>query len=215
MRVSLAEAQRVAEAALLAHGASVATARSTARSIVAAEAEGNRAVGFAHLVDYLEALDAGRIDGAAAPVIAHPTANVIQVDACANLPHEGVDAVTTDPEKALAGTLLPFGGRRGANIALMVELLAAGLTGGNWSARAPAFNQGAASPGVGLFIMAVNPIATNGPGFTSHLRDLMEVLTAEEGIHIPGIEKTRRAVEANALGISVQKSCWDRVFKLC
>jgi 2,4-dienoyl-CoA reductase-like NADH-dependent reductase (Old Yellow Enzyme family) len=33
--------------------------------------------------------------------------------------------------------------------------------------------------------------------------------------HIPGIEKKRRAVEANALGISVQKSCWDRVFKPC
>ncbi len=38
---------------------------------------------------------------------------------------------TTDPQAALSGTLLAFGGRRGANIALMVELLAAGLTGAN------------------------------------------------------------------------------------
>ena len=41
--------------------------------------------------------------------------------------------------RALAGALLTFGGARGANIALMVEVFAAGLTGANWSLDAPDF----------------------------------------------------------------------------
>jgi delta1-piperideine-2-carboxylate reductase len=36
---------------------------------------------------------------------------------------------TTSPDEALAGAQLPFGGHKGAAIAMMVELLAAGLTG--------------------------------------------------------------------------------------
>src|SRR3546814_8273351 len=73
---------------------------------------------------------------------------------------------TTDARAALAGSLLPFGGARGANIALMVELLAAGLTGANWSREAPPFNKGAKSPGAGLFILAIDPLA----GFAARLR---------------------------------------------
>src|SRR3546814_8093250 len=74
---------------------------------------------------------------------------------------------TTDARAALAGSLLPFGGARGANIALMVELLAAGLTGANWSKDAPPFNKGSASPGAGLFILAIKPAA----GFPRRLAD--------------------------------------------
>src|SRR3546814_20854701 len=54
---------------------------------------------------------------------------------------------TTDARAALAGSLLPFGGARGANIALMVELLSAALTGANWSRVAPPSNKGATPPG--------------------------------------------------------------------
>ena len=42
---------------------------------------------------------------------------------------------TTDPNAALRGALLAFGGARGANIALMVEVMAAGLGGRELGAR--------------------------------------------------------------------------------
>ena len=42
----------------------------------------------------------------------------------------------------MKGALLAFGGSRGANIALMVEVLAAGLSGANWSLDAPSFTDG-------------------------------------------------------------------------
>ena len=65
----------------------------------------------------------------------------IQMRAEANLAiddHVAVDRnglSTTDPREALLGSQLPFGGlqsHKGANIAMMVEILAAGLSGGNF-----------------------------------------------------------------------------------
>ena len=50
-----------------------------------------------------------------------------------------MDSRPTDPRAALRGALLAFGGARGANIALMVEVLAAGLAGANWALDAPSF----------------------------------------------------------------------------
>jgi len=43
---------------------------------------------------------------------------------------------TSDPAAGLAGAQLPFGGPKGGNIALMVELMAAALTGGQLSLEA-------------------------------------------------------------------------------
>ena len=46
---------------------------------------------------------------------------------------------TTDPDAALRGTMLPLGDAKGTALALMVELLAAGLTGANFAAEASSF----------------------------------------------------------------------------
>jgi (2R)-3-sulfolactate dehydrogenase (NADP+) len=46
---------------------------------------------------------------------------------------------TTDPEAALAGTMLPLGGAKGAALALMVEILTAALTGSNLASEASSF----------------------------------------------------------------------------
>jgi len=45
----------------------------------------------------------------------------------------------------LTGALLPFGGYKGANIALLVELLSA-MAGGHWGMDAPPWDSDARSP---------------------------------------------------------------------
>lgn len=91
---------------------------------------------------------------------------------------------TLDPREAMKGALLNFGGTRGANIALMVEILAAGTTGANWSLDAPSFEEGSESPGAGLFIVTINPELLS-PGFPKRLASQIERLSSK-GIHIPG-----------------------------
>lgn len=91
---------------------------------------------------------------------------------------------TTNAPEAMRGLLLAFGGLRGANIALIVEVLAAGLTGANWSMDAPPFANGSRCPGVGLLIVAIQPDLL-APGFTARLSAQIERLAAQ-GVRIPG-----------------------------
>jgi (2R)-3-sulfolactate dehydrogenase (NADP+) len=91
---------------------------------------------------------------------------------------------TTDPTAAMRGALLAFGGARGANIALMVEVMAAGLAGANWALDAPSFTKGDRSPGAGLLVIAIAP-ALLAPDFGRRLRLQLERL-AKLGVHIPG-----------------------------
>ena len=114
---------------------------------------------------------------------------------------------TTDARAALAGSLLPFGGSRGANIALMVELLAAGLTGANWSKDAPAFNKGDRSPGAGLFVLAISPPA----GFPQHLHGWLEAVKADEGAYLPGLAKGAALHHARRRGFAVDAALWAEV----
>jgi (2R)-3-sulfolactate dehydrogenase (NADP+) len=93
-------------------------------------------------------------------------------------------APTTDPIRALAGALLTFGGARGANIALMVEVLAAGLTRANWSLEAPDFSRGDRSPGAGLLVIAVAPRLLDAK-FTARLEDHLRKLEGL-GVYVPG-----------------------------
>lgn len=93
-------------------------------------------------------------------------------------------AATTDPREALRGALLPFGGYKGANIALIVEVLSAGLSGAAWSLDAGDFHAGEKSPDAGLTVIALSPAAI-APDFAgrlaAHLRRLRGL-----GVHIPG-----------------------------
>ena len=84
----------------------------------------------------------------------------------------------------MKGALLTFGGSRGANIALIVEVLAAGLTGANWSLDAPSFASGADPPGAGLFVVAIAPKLL-APDFAGRLERQLARL-AGMGVHIPG-----------------------------
>ena len=94
---------------------------------------------------------------------------------------------TTDARQAVKGALLAFGGQRGANIALMVEVLAAGISGANWSLDAPSFARGAESPGTGLTVIAIAPRLVD-PGFEERLAAQLERLSGH-GVHIPGRSK--------------------------
>src|SRR5215471_11743573 len=70
---------------------------------------------------------------------------------------------TTDPDAALGGTMLPLGDAKGTALVLMVELLAAGLTGANFAAEASSFlDAEGPPPGTGQLIIVFDPAAFGG-----------------------------------------------------
>jgi (2R)-3-sulfolactate dehydrogenase (NADP+) len=118
-------------------------------------------------------------------------------------------APTRDPAEALRGTLLTFGGSRGANVALMIEVMAAGLTGANWSLDAPDFLSGDRSPGAGLTVVAITPELLD-PSFGVRLREHLRRL-AGLGVHIPGKVKADREALAVAQGFSLPAALVERI----
>ncbi len=69
---------------------------------------------------------------------------------------------TTDPDAALRGTMAPMGGAKGTVLALMVELLAAGLTGSNFAQRVVLPRRQRRASGNGQLIIAFDPAAFGG-----------------------------------------------------
>jgi (2R)-3-sulfolactate dehydrogenase (NADP+) len=105
IHLGIDEATRLCERAALAAGANQEAAASLAKSVVAAEAKGLTVVGLSHLLDYLDALRAGRIDGNAEPVITRPALTLYMSDAKGGLAHTGFDRVCD----AVAKTARLFG----------------------------------------------------------------------------------------------------------
>ncbi|MEM5456298.1 Ldh family oxidoreductase [Paraburkholderia phytofirmans] len=315
MRLSVDDAHEFAFRAARKAGASEQVATSLARATVSAEERGKNPVGFKHLLDYLDGLARGRIDGRAQPEVRFPADASIQVDARGGIAQAGFDSAfeqlvsrttlhgvcvfaqsngytagelgyyttrlaeeglvaiagtnshaimgtvesrqpvygtnplsfaapmtngasfvldqacsatafvnvrqaaangepipedwaldksgepTTNADDAVEGTLLPFGGWRGANIALMIEILAAGLTGGNWSLDAPSFAVGTESPAVGLFVVALAPVT----GFAARLQSHLERLKGY-GMRIPGTRSRVDEVEiSDALAAKIRE----------
>ncbi|MET3584642.1 LDH2 family malate/lactate/ureidoglycolate dehydrogenase [Pseudorhizobium tarimense] len=116
---------------------------------------------------------------------------------------------TTDPAAALKGVLSPSGGAKGAALALMVEVMAAGLTGANFSYEASSFFEAeGAPPAVGQVIIAIDPGAGNA---ADRVAELAREMTSEEGVRLPGRRgqtSRRRALED---GLSVDNELMKEI----
>ena len=96
---------------------------------------------------------------------------------------------TTDPQAAMLGALLPFGGAKAGNIAFMIELLAV-LPGSAFSLDAPPFDAGEEPPGVGLFAIAIDPTAFD-PEYAQRVEAHLREIAREHGADF-GRRKTAR-----------------------
>jgi delta1-piperideine-2-carboxylate reductase len=99
------------------------------------------------------------------------------------------DGEKTDDPSAIAngGVLLPFGGHKGSAIAMMVELLAAGLVGDMFSFEAKiADNKDGGPARGGEFIMAFSPQLIAGDGWNEHAEKFFEQMESMDGVRLPG-----------------------------
>ena len=95
---------------------------------------------------------------------------------------------TTDPKVALKGSLLPSGGYKGAGLALMVEVMAAVLTGANLSIDASSFADDAGGPPrTGQLFVAIDIARLSGRDtFDSQFGRLLSTITEQKGVRLPG-----------------------------
>lgn len=108
---------------------------------------------------------------------------------------------TTDPDAAMAGTMVPAGGAKGAALALMVELLTAGLAGANFAyAASSLFDDAGGPPDLAQFILVLDP-ARFAPGFAARAEAMFAAIEAQPGARLPG---ARRRAEAAARSAAIE-----------
>lgn len=110
---------------------------------------------------------------------------------------------TTDAEAALKGTMLPLGDAKGTALALMVELLAAGLTGATYAADASTFlDTEGGPPGTGQLFVAFDPDGF-GPGALDRFAALAASIEEQAGARLPGSRRLEFRAAAARDGLKV------------
>ena len=84
---------------------------------------------------------------------------------------------SNDPQAILAGAVIPFGGHKGAGLALMIELLTAALAGGLFGNEIEAGDRSGLDPQSCKLFIAINPEVFGGSEvFTSRVSDFLTYL---------------------------------------
>jgi (2R)-3-sulfolactate dehydrogenase (NADP+) len=111
---------------------------------------------------------------------------------------------TRDAKAAMAGTMLPMGDAKGAALVLMVEILAAVLTGANFGYEASSFfDAKGPPPRVGQFFLIINPARFAGSGFAARVATLAKAILDQKGTRLPGDRRLALRAKSAEDGIAV------------
>jgi (2R)-3-sulfolactate dehydrogenase (NADP+) len=111
---------------------------------------------------------------------------------------------TTDPKAALGGALLPIGGAKGGALALMIEIMAAALTGSAYGWEASSFfDDKGGPPNMGHVLIALDPLRLSAGGYDARMTTLLEAIAAEPGARLPGTRRLANRRRAAAEGVAV------------
>ena len=123
---------------------------------------------------------------------------------------------TTDPQAALAGSMVPSGAYKGAGIALIVEVMAALVTGANLSIEASSFadNHGG-PPGTGQFFIVIDPDLFAGPDFLVRVEILLHAIASQDGSRLPGAKRQGTREQTAAIGVTLPDALHQRLLGYC
>lgn len=134
-------------------------------------------------------------------------------------PGTGVDssgAATTDPHAVLAGGALnTFGGYKGSSIALMVELLAGALTGGQLSFEND-FGHcvGAQTPKAGQLLIVIDPDRGGSTDFSQRAALLCKHLVEAGQDRLPGARRYKNRHTTQTSGIPIAKNALSELLQM-
>ncbi|MFC6963680.1 Ldh family oxidoreductase [Halocatena marina] len=124
---------------------------------------------------------------------------------------------TTDPDAALQGMILPFGGVKGSGIAIAIEVLAGGLVGaamgtavtGTYHTKDPCTK--------GDLFLTIDPEAFGNPNFASEASAFLRDMKRHSGsttdeIRLPGERSVRRDRDRET--VEIEDDCWQDVCAL-
>ena len=119
---------------------------------------------------------------------------------------------TTDPAAALEGAQLPFGGHKGASLALMVELLAGALIGDLSSVESSAHDtRGVGAPLGGEFLIAIDPAHCGSSNYLERAEQLFSQVLEQPGTRLPSDRRYQKRKVSLVDGVPVSKLILDEL----
>lgn len=122
---------------------------------------------------------------------------------------------TTEPDKALAGTMVPLGDAKGSSLAFMVETLAACLTGANLAFEASSFlDEKGGPPSTGQLMIVIDPAAFGHARFGERMAVLAQSIEDQDGARLSGMRRYALRKKAHAAGVAIPPEVRSAVEKL-
>ena len=124
---------------------------------------------------------------------------------------------TNDPEAALEGSILPFGGFKGYAIAALIEILTGPLVKAGYGYGVT----GTASPEKdctkGDLYVVIDPSKFGDFGeFVADTEDFVSQIRATgENVAIPGDLEVKRIAEAEANGVTIDEKLYEQLKEIC
>lgn len=124
---------------------------------------------------------------------------------------------TTDAQAIVdGGALLPFAGYKGSSIAMMIEILAAAMTGGKFSFEVDFTGfQGAQTPHTGELVLLIDPRQTTLGDFGSRIERLIEKINASGQTRLPGDRRYANRARSLSEGITVADEVVGELRNFC
>jgi (2R)-3-sulfolactate dehydrogenase (NADP+) len=111
---------------------------------------------------------------------------------------------TTDPVKALQGTMIPLGDAKGAALAFMVEVLAACIPGANLAFEASSFLDDKGGPPLtGQLLLAIDPSGFGHARFGERMATLVGAIEAQQGARLSGARRLANRAKVAREGLAV------------
>ena len=122
---------------------------------------------------------------------------------------------TTDAKAAMAGTMAPVGDAKGAQLALMVEILAAALSASCFGFESSSyFTAEGPPPRAGQFLLALDPGPFSEGRFGSRLEDLLAAIEAQPGTRLPGQRRFALRERAEREGVTIPRTLHEQLVAL-
>lgn len=111
---------------------------------------------------------------------------------------------TSDPARALQGTMIPLGEAKGAALAFMVEVLAACIPGANLAFEASSFlDDKGGPPSTGQLLLAIDPAGFGHAAFGERMATLVAAIERQQGTRLPGAKRLANRARAAKDGIVI------------
>lgn len=119
---------------------------------------------------------------------------------------------TDDPAEGLKGSMAPAGGQKGFGQGLMVEIMAAAVSGAMLGSQCSSFVTNDGGPcNTGQFFIAIDPQSFSGGLFGTRVDDLCSTITGQDGARLPGSNRAAQRERIDAEGITLKKDLLARI----